>query len=1086
MLHTLYPKTYTPNPKHMKILLYFFLIGLSLDALAQNITGQVTDAQSGEALEGALLLLKNSHYSTLSNADGQFSIRVKNLPDTLTVHLLGYRQREIYWNRDSRGRLDIRLQALANKLEEVVVATGYQELPAERSTGSFAKIDSALFHRQVSGDVISRLDGISPAILFDKRNGRSTDFSIRGLSTLTESTKQPLIVLDNFPYEGDIGQINPNDVESITLLKDAAAASIWGSRAGNGVLVITTKKGRYKSALRASFAANTTLTAKPDLWALPQMSSKDFIEVENFLYGKGYYQATLDNVYGRPIVSPLVEMLDRQARGLTDQQAVDAAIAKWENTDSRNDFLKYLYRQGVQQQYALNVSGGTADYRSYSSLGYDRQLQNQKGDDNSRLSLKTEQSWKALKNLELTGGISYTQSLQHSNSPGAYGSLVPGGGKGQYYPYLSLADEDGQALKIPRDYRMAYTDTAGQGQLLDWAYRPLDELHNADNSSLSRDVLLKIGAKYRLLPGLSAESHYQYEYTHNKGLSNYSPESYQARNLINLYSSISNGKLTRNIPYGGILDRSVSDLNAYAIRGQLNYQKQFAQNHELYAIAGTELRQSELNTSSYRAYGYDADLLTTQQTDLINAYPTYDGLLGTLNIPVSNNDANRNNRFVSLFANAAYTYRHRYHLSASARRDASNLFGVSSNHKWAPLWSAGMAWDIHQENFFRIGWINQLKLRATYGYSGNVNNTISALTTLRYSQPLLGINSITGLPFAIVVNPPNPDLRPEKVATANFGLDFSLLQSRLSGSIEYYRKRAVDVISLVPLDPTVSGSTAEYYNSAILQNKGWDLSLHSQNFKTAAYSWQSSLLFSYNTNKVEKYLYRPSSYNSYLGNGNTISPIEGYHAYSVVSYKYAGLDDQGDPLVYLNGAPSKDYNAINNSIALSDLVFHGPNLPLYFGSLRNDFGWKAWSLSVNLTYRFHYWFKRNSIGYSQLFGNWIGHADYNRRWRQPGDERFTSVPAMVYPADYQRDNAYLSSDVLVLPGDNIRLQDMRLAYTLPKKKMKQWPLQQLQVYVYASNLGILWRANHLGIDPDTGGNTWTAPASIAFGLQLNL
>jgi TonB-linked SusC/RagA family outer membrane protein len=1070
----------------MKLILHILLLFFCTDILAQTISGSLADAQSGEPLAGALVLLKKSRYTAVSDHEGNFKIRQTQANDTLQLRLLGYRIKEVPVNATTlNAPLRITLHQEEGRLKEVLVATGYQDLPRERATGSFAKIDSALFHRQVSTNILSRLDGIAPAVLFDKRNGSAVDLSIRGLSTLTETIKQPLIVLDNFPYEGDISSINPNDVESITLLKDAAAASIWGSRAGNGVLVITTKKGKYNSKAQAGFSSNVTITERPDLFYAPQMSSSDFIAVERLLYSKGYYQEALDNIYNRPLVSPVVELLDRQERNLLHAADVENEIARLSTIDSRNDFSRYLYRNAVQQQYAFRVAGGTPSYNYYTAVGYDHNLDNLQGNSLERLTLKTEQNWKPLPKLSINAGLNYTRSQTYTNSPGAYGTMVMGGGKSSYYPYLQLADSEGNPLKIERDYRMFYTDTAGQGLLLDWGYRPLDELKLANNTSRMGDVLLKAGATYQLPGGLSATMRYQYESSMRRGSNAYSPETYMVRNLINRFSSISNGRLTRNIPYGGILDRDFGELNAYGIRGQLNWVKSFSGGHDFNVLAGAEVRESRINTSRERLYGYDADLLTSQPVDLINPYPSFGGLLGTGNIPSAYNDGGINNRYVSLFANAAYTWLSKYTLSASARRDASNLFGVASNRKWAPLWSAGLAWDISREEFIKLAWLDHLKLRATYGYSGNVNNAISAFTTLRYSQPIIGLNTLTGLPFANIINPPNPNLRPEKVATGNLGLDFSVLDNRLSGSLEFYRKRSKDVISLVPLDPTIGGSTAEYYNAAILQNRGADLSLNSRNLEAGTFSWNTALLFSYNTNKVEKYLYQPTSFNSYLGNGNSISPIEGYHAYSVVTYRYAGLDAAGDPQVYLNGEVSKDYNSINSNIALSDLVFHGANLPQYFGALRNDFRWRAWSFSANITFRFQYWFRRNSIAYDALFARWVGHRDYALRWQQPGDEMHTTVPALSYPANYQRDDAYLNSDVLVEKGDHIRLQDVRLAFDLAKSRISKMPVQHMQVFLYASNLGILWRANNAGLDPDYGSSVLPPGKSLALGVNIN-
>jgi hypothetical protein len=419
-------------------------------------------------------------------------------------------------------------------------------------------------------------------------------------------------------------------------------------------------------------------------------------------------------------------------------------------------------------------------------------------------------------------------------------------------------------------------------------------------------------------------------------------------------------------------------------------------------------------------------------------------------------------------------------LSLSARRDESNLFGVNSNQKGVPLWSAGLAWNLMQEPFWRAGWLSYLKLRLTYGYSGNVDNSRSAYTTIAY-QPN---NPYIHIPYADILNPPNPELRWERVGMLNTGMDFALRGERLSGSIDFFIKKAKDLISPAPVDPT-TGFNQLYINSGRTRGRGVDLQLNSRNLK-GALAWNTTLLFSWNRNKVTDYYNSATTSAFYVSDGLALNPVGGRDVYGIYSYRWAGLDPQtGDPRGYVQGQVSKDYNALVNSSTLGDLHYEGSAIPVYYGALRNTLSWRGISLSANITYKLGYFFRKTSINYSDLFSRWTGSSDYALRWQKPGDESRTSVPSLVYPADANRDQFYTYSEATVARGDHIRLQDLRLGYQLERERSRWLPFRQAELFVYAANLGILWRANKWGIDPDYG-NGLPSPRTISLGLKAGL
>jgi TonB-linked SusC/RagA family outer membrane protein len=1043
------------------------------------MTGQIISGRDNLPLPGATVKVAETGQSLVSDAAGHFTFFLKLDSVHLSVSYIGFRALRVAARRGAT--LQLRLEPDNTALQEVLVSTGYQVLPQERATGSFEQVDKELFNRSTGTDVLSRLDGVTTGTLFDKRQGADplTSLTIRGIGSIYANTA-PLIVVDNFPYEGDINNINPNDVASVTLLKDAAAASIWGVRAGNGVIVITTKRGLYNQPAQVSLSSNVTITGKPDLFYLPQMSSSDFIDVEQMLFSKGFYDSDLSNTFSRPPVSPVVNLLDEVRRGVLGSAQADAQINALRGQDVRNDFEKYIYRTGVNQQHALSLSGGSQVASYYFSVGYDKNVYNLVNSGYDRVTIKSSNTFRLAKGLELQAGLQYTSSNtsnENALSPYDYGAIIPAGKSG-LYPYAQLADAKGNPLVIAKDYNVGFIDTTGAGKLLDWKYRPLQEAQLADNHTDAHDILVNLGLKYTLDRHFSAEIKYQYERSDGTDNDYYSPDSYYTRNLVNGYTQIGANGLVRPVPDGGILDLTENHLDAQDARAQLNYNTSWHDKNEVSAIAGTEIRQENTFYNTGRTYGYNPNLLTSTNVDEVTTFPYYEGLGFDNTIPSGVQFGNILNRYVSLYTNGSYTYDKRYLLSVSARKDESNLFGVSSNQKGVPLWSVGGGWNISNEKFYHWAGVPYLKFRLTYGYSGNVDNSLSAYTTIGY----VSTNNYTHIPYANVVNPPNPDLQWEKVGMTNIGFDFSTKGGRLSGTVDYYRKQSRDLIGPAPVDPT-TGFSYLVINSASLAGKGVDLQLNSRNL-TGALGWNTALLFSYNRNIVSQYDQTFSTATAYVGTGLSLNPIVGRDVYALYSYRWAGLDPaNGDPRGYVNGAVSKDYNTILNA-PVSSLQYDGSAVPVYYGALRNTLTWKQFSLSANVQYKLGYVFRKTSINYTSLYSGWVGNSDYALRWQKPGDEKKTNVPSLDYPADANRDQFYTYSQATVGNADNIRLQDLRLSWQVDKKTRHGLPFKSLQVYAYASNLGILWRSNKWGIDPDYGQGI-PAPRSLSLGFKAD-
>src|SRR5690606_30097670 len=343
-----------------------------------------------------------------------------------------------------------------------------QDLPAERVTGSFSALNKELIDRRVSTNIIDRLEDVTPGLIFNRGPQTGSDqISIRGRSTFFANT-QPLIIVDNFPYDGPLENINPNDVENITVLRDAAAASIWGARAGNGVIVITTKNGAYNQPLKVAFNANVSLFEEPDAFYGQKMSPADFLNVEKLLFSRNFYSSALTSPNRNPI-SPGVEVLDAHRRGDISQEEADLQLAVLGNHDLRDDINRYFYRPQVDQQYAFQVSGGEEKQRFGISLGYDATRENIQTNDRNRISFKGNQEFTLWKGkVTLSNQIALIQNRRTVRSAGP-GDLFISPGT-ELYSYARLADHEGNPMPVVRDFRRQYVLEAEEAGYLNWEF----------------------------------------------------------------------------------------------------------------------------------------------------------------------------------------------------------------------------------------------------------------------------------------------------------------------------------------------------------------------------------------------------------------------------------------------------------------------------------------------------------------------------------------------------------------------------------------------------------------------------------------
>lgn len=1061
----------------MKIKFYVLSVLLlaQLVSAQYRLTGFIADGKTAKPLRDVKVMIAQTQISTKTDAEGNFQLTVPSGKGKLQFSLSGYTAQTVDYQFPVLQPLQLYLHEKVADIEEVTLNTGYQKISKERATGSYSSLSKKILDEQVSPFILDKLVASANGLTMSNgTGGGDAHLMVRGLSTI-RGPKSPLIILDHFPYDGDMKNINPNTIESITILKDAAAASIWGARAANGVIVLTTKKGKFREALSVELNTSLTISQKPDLGKLPAMSSKDFIDVEQQLFSRGFYDADFTS-YNHIVVSPVVELLDRQRKGELSATEVQQKLNQLKGLDVRDQYRKYMYIPAVNQQYAININAGSEKISWMGFLGYDDNTGNL-DEQYKRLSVKLQNNWMPLKNLTVNTGVWLTQTKTRSGRY-AYGTVTI---KNNGLPYMRFADDHGNALPIYKNYNHQYQQSLGGGKLLDWNYYPLTNWQHERATSKNDEVVFNAGINYKLGQALTVDMQYQYQRNNGHSENLYDEQSYYARDYINLFTSIdSDGNVQYRVPKGSIDDTSESTGTVSNWRAQLNFNKRWGM-HEVTALAGMELRDIKNNGTSRRLYGYDPRTLGFVNVDHNTYYTTMMGSWSSINDGTILTGTNT--RYVSLYANSSYTLKGKYTLFGSVRRDASNLFGVKTNDLWNPFWSVGASWNISKENFYNTSLIPELKLRGSYGFNGNIDPAMVAATTIMYT----GASPYTQTQTAMVTNYFNPNLTWETMRTLNIGLDLGSRNNVVSGSIDWYSKKGEQLFGHKPMDYT-TGITSLTWNVAGMKGSGWDLSVNTSNIRRD-FSWDTRLNLSINHDEVTEYYLSTTYGRQFVSAAVPISGLAGKPVYSIFAYRWAGLDPQtGDPLGYLNGSVSKDYTAITGiKTDVTDLDFFGSAVPTIFGNMSHQLGYQNWNLEVGLSYKLGYYFRRPSINYTQLYKEWYGHSDYTLRWQQPGDETFTQVPSATYQTNSSRDAFYAGSSALIEKADHIRLQYINLSYRIPELLLKKKGLSGIQLYLNVTNLGILWKATSAEVDPDynMGRFNTLPPLTTTFGLRAN-
>ncbi|HWV66222.1 SusC/RagA family TonB-linked outer membrane protein [Chitinophaga sp.] len=1068
------------------------------DSIMQAIPVKIRVVDSsGAPLTGASISLRNGKQLGVTNTDGAITLNLEE-GNVIVATFIGFATQSVAVSKGalSGGNLTIRLYTSETQLKdiEITVSTGYQTLSRERSAGSFAKPDKEILqNRSTSMNILQRMDGLVPGLTINNAPG-SEGVLIRGLNSINAG-RAPLIVVDGIPIS-DINAVNPQDVADVTVLKDATAASIWGAKASNGVIVITTKKGAASENLKVDYDGFISFQGKPDLDYLPVMNSQQYIQAAKEVFDPVAYPWNTASAYvlGAVGMPPHEMILYNQYRGLISSAQANKSLDSLAAIDNRSQIKDLWYRNAALMNHTVSLRGGGKVHTFYGSLSYTDLKSNRPGATNRTYKVNLRQDFnfnKYLKVYLITDLTNITASSPRTVSADS-----------RFYPYQLFRDADGNSLSMP--YVGALTDSTRQSAQsrarIGLDYKPLDDAQLA--SSNTNALLNRIigGVTLNVTKGLRYEGVFGYIRGHNKTTLYDDNSSFVQRNELVQFTVAANPAVTPvyYLPVaGGKYYTGNTIQRDWTVRNQLVFDQAWKGTlHQLTVLAGQEAQEQLLTTNESTVRGYDRQLR--------NAIPVdYAALaLGIMNPVVANNisksvlppdyyrETEGQTRFTSYYANGAYTYAQRYSLNASWRVDKSNLFGLEKGAQNRPVWSTGAKWMLSDETFMqKIPVIDHLAIRATYGVTGNapVPGTASSYNILSSATSA----SLPGGRSFSIATPGNPHLSWESTQTINLGIDFTALNRRLSGSVDYYNRKTDDLIGQLPVN-TLTGYSVIVGNYGSLKNKGVEAVINSVNIDSRNFRWTSLLNIAYNKNEITDIKYQTPITTGQQMIDQRYFP--GYSAFALFAYQYAGLDALGDPTIHL---ADKTVTKTRNITKPTDMLYMGTTQPPWSGGFSNTFTYKGFSLSVNAIFNLGHVMRRD-VG-SYFTGRLIGsnaldlnagsytsainlaqgniNAIFDERWRKPGDEKTTNVPSYVSSSSLsgsRRDiNYYVYGDLNVLDASYVKIRDITLSYSLPSHLVKAIKANNVTFRVQVSNL-MLWKANRYGIDPEFQGFSLTS------------
>ena len=1064
---------------------------------AVRLKGWVVDEKK-QALPGVTIKLMGTSVGTATDSRGWFSIVLPVTEGRLEFSFVGFSTQIVDFNRTSeRDTMRVILKENVVNMDEVVV-TGYQSVKKKAMAGSFSKVEAKDLVMTGSQTLEQMLQGKLPGVMVVNQSGLTgtrQKVRVRGTSTLVGNA-EPVWVVDGIiqqdplPFStseltnigddnmdmiknfigGAISWLNPNDIQDITVLKDASATAIYGTKAANGVIVITTKKGE-RGRLALSYTGNFSVGEKLDYDKLEIMNSKQRVDLSREAYQRGA-QVPNDKI-------GYIGLALAYQRGEISFEDFNNGAKKLESVNT--NWFDVLYQTPFSHSHSLSFSGGNDNSTYYASLGYSNNENTAKGNSQTsytgRLNLSST-FWNKLRlNVALSGSHAETSAFASGVDPFSYAINTNRA--------IACYQENGDLF---------YYDNDGRG----YDYNILNELKYSGNENRSRNLNISVDVRWTMMEGLVFATTLGGNTTSTFGETWFTERTnYVARLRGYNYGEHDvydeEFKLSR-LPYGGVLTVDENESFNYSWRGQFEYVKNLGR-HSINVMVGGELTSNKYKSYSQTNYGYmperglsfvDVPLGTRPNSDV--NYTLNDAYART-KPSVSKSLSNT----ISYYISGSYMFDNRYAFNFSVRGDGSNRFGQDEKEKYLPVWSVGARWNVTDEHWLQgQDLLNSLSLSATFGYQGNVVDNVSSNLIAR----ILPLDTETGEFKMTYTKLPNPDLKWEKTRSVNLGINFSILRSKVNGSFEYYYKKTSDLITQREI-PYENGEHSMYVNGGNMKNSGWDLSFSLVPVRTKDFVWSLGFNTSKVNNEVNSEFEPRGDWKEVIG-GNYNK--KGYPIFSFWAFRFAGLNpENGGPLFDLSGSDSNE-----GALDVTRYMVHvGKSEPDLTAGINMNFRYRNWALSTSF-----YWSTGNQCfldsPYAEMNKTYGMPSEYKnastqllKRWRKSGDEDYTNIPSIpvgenslaIYPF---KDNstalypyeAWAYSDIRVVDAWYIRCNSINLSYTFPEKMIRRFA-QNVSFSMTLTNPFQIVSSDFDSRDPEVAKGSQPLTRNFSFSLNVS-
>lgn len=987
----------------MRILLLLGLL-MSITGFGQQtrtVAGKVTDLKDGSPLAGVTVKAKGHTQVVTTQPDGTFSITVPSSVTVLEFSYIGYGDQEVTIS----DQMAVIMSATEKSLNEVVVV-GYGTRTKKDVTGSISKIAGREVANFPAPSFESALQGKAPGVVVESGSGKvgqGIKLRIRGTSSISASS-QPLYVVDGLPVTSNtqsdpnndptnpLADINPNDIESIEVLKDASASAIYGARAANGVVLITTKKGRNNQ--KTILEANVTHSWSNPTRTKTFLDAKQYVDLINIAAQTDAEYDFNNDISGYPTLEDAVtDYQNFYYENILDYFSLGT---DWRNQEVNTDWQSLLYNNDAPQlQVDLSASGGSDKTRFFVSGFYNDQdaivINNKFSRYGGRFNLEHNATSRLTLGINVAVSRSELKRVSNDNAFSTPGQLVA------QLPISPVYDPATGKLNSQTLY----------------ANGLFDAQFNSDNQVTFR-TLGNAFANLNIIPSLSFRSEF-------------------GADILNLVQESFNGKETidgAGIGRGGYINTQNVNFNT---NNYFTFNPNMGDMHKLSAVLGMSYQQGDIKQAFVNGEDYPSDAVKN--------------LSAATNVTFGSSSGARYT-FLSYFLRGNYSFNNKYLLSASIRSDASSRFGPNNRYGWFPAASVG--WVISEEKFMdNLSFLSFLKLRASYGLTGNAEIGESSFLAL------YGISNYPGFPGYVPLQLANPDLKWEKTAQADVGLEFGFLQNRISAEVDYYSKKTSDLLLAVNV-PATTGYTTILQNLGNMDNKGWEFAVTGRIFD-GDFKWTASLNAAYNKNVVKNIKGQVIE-----GGGGIQRAVEGQPIGVFFMPKFLGVDPENGDALYedAEGKPTNDYGNAERLVV-------GKANPDWTGGFSNTFSYKGLDLSALFTF-----VNGNNVynagGVYQTSGFYNGYfdnktVDMMAAWQKPGD--ITNVPRIGYWWGVDDGD---NSTRWLYDGSYIRLRNVSLGYTLPKSVVDALKITSARIYVSGLNL---WTSTDYPGDPEVNTQT---------------